>query len=84
MVVSVIGGTGSQGLGIAKRLAVAGESVIVGSRKEEKALKIVEETLEELNENPEQIMFSKVYIPYFTGLARKLTDFDKKIEELNL
>lgn len=50
MVVSVIGGTGSQGLGIAKRLAVAGESVIVGSRKEEKALKIVEETLEELKD----------------------------------
>ena len=44
----------------------------------------IKETLEELNENPEQIMFSKVYIPYFTGLARKLTDFDKKIEELNL
>ncbi len=31
--ISVIGGTGPQGLGIAKRLAIAGEDVIVGSRK---------------------------------------------------
>ena len=50
MTVSVIGGTGPQGLGIAKRLAIAGEEVIVGSRKEEKAIKIVEETLEELKD----------------------------------
>ena len=50
----------------------------------ERKVERVKETLGELNENPEQIMFSKVYIPYFTGLARKLTDFDKKIEELNL
>ena len=50
----------------------------------ERKVERVKETLEELNENPEQIMFSKVYIPYFTGLARKLTDFDKKIEELYL
>ena len=39
MIVSVIGGTGPQGLGIAERLAIAGVEVIVGSRKEEKALK---------------------------------------------
>ena len=44
----------------------------------------IKQDLNDLNENPERIMFSKVYIPYFTGLARKLTDFDKKIEELNL
>ena len=50
----------------------------------ERKVERIKETLNELNENPEQIMFSKVYIPYFTGLARKLTDFDKKIEELNL
>ena len=37
MKVSVIGGTGPQGLGIAERLAIAGVDVIVGSRKEEKA-----------------------------------------------
>lgn len=50
MVVSVIGGTGPQGLGIAKRLAIAGVDVIVGSRKEDKALKIVNETKEELKD----------------------------------
>ncbi|MCI6774868.1 NADPH-dependent F420 reductase [Methanobrevibacter boviskoreani] len=50
MVISVIGGTGPQGLGIAKRLAIAGESVIVGSRKEEKAVNIVKETIEELKD----------------------------------
>ena len=48
--ISVIGGTGPQGLGIAKRLVLAGEPVIVGSRKEEKALQIVEEALEELKD----------------------------------
>lgn len=48
--ISVIGGTGPQGLGIAKRLAIAGEPVIVGSRKEDKALKIVKETKEELKD----------------------------------
>ena len=50
MKISVIGGTGPQGLGIAKRLAIAGEEVIVGSRKEEKALKIVNETIDELKD----------------------------------
>ena len=38
MKVAVIGGTGPQGLGIAKRFAIEGVEVIVGSRKEEKAL----------------------------------------------
>ena len=46
----IIGGTGPQGLGIAKRFAIAGIPVIVGSRKEEKAVKIVEETKEELKD----------------------------------
>ena len=41
MIVSVIGGTGPQGLGIALRLAIEGVEVIVGSRKEEKALDVV-------------------------------------------
>ena len=50
MKVAVIGGTGPQGLGIAKRFAIEGVEVIVGSRKEEKALTIVEETIEELKE----------------------------------
>lgn len=50
MVVSIIGGTGPQGLGIGKRLAIAGVDVIIGSRKEEKALKIVEEAKSELKD----------------------------------
>ncbi len=57
MKIGIIGGTGSQGLGIAKRLAIAGEDVIVGSRKEEKALKIVKETNEEIKEyNPKELV----------------------------
>jgi len=50
MKVAVIGGTGPQGLGIAKRFEIEGVEVIVGSRKEEKALSIVEETVEELKD----------------------------------
>ena len=48
MIVSVIGGTGPQGLGIAERLAIAGVEVIVGSRKEEKALEVVAKAKEDL------------------------------------
>uniref|UniRef100_UPI003890EE5F NAD(P)-binding domain-containing protein n=1 Tax=Methanobrevibacter sp. TaxID=66852 RepID=UPI003890EE5F len=48
MKVSVIGGTGPQGLGIAERLAIAGVEVIVGSRKEEKALEVVAQAKEDL------------------------------------
>ena len=48
MIVSVIGGTGPQGLGIAERLAIAGVEVIVGSRKEEKALDVVAKAKEDL------------------------------------
>ena len=43
MIVSIIGGTGPQGLGIAERLAIEGVEVIVGSRKEDKALSVVEQ-----------------------------------------
>lgn len=50
MLIGIIGGTGAQGLGIAKRLAIAGVDVIVGSRKEEKAIKVVEEAVEEIGE----------------------------------
>ena len=50
MKVAIIGGTGSQGLNLGKRLAIAGEDIIIGSRKEEKALTKVEETLELLKE----------------------------------
>lgn len=48
MIVSVIGGTGPQGLGIGERLAIAGVDVIIGSRKEKKALDIVAKAKEEL------------------------------------
>ena len=39
--------------------------------------------IREVNQNPDRITFSKVYIPYYSGLANKLNDFDKKIKELN-
>ncbi len=50
MRIAIIGGTGSQGLNIGKRLAIAGEDIIIGSRKEEKALTKVEESLELLKD----------------------------------
>ncbi|WP_455644660.1 NADPH-dependent F420 reductase [Methanosphaera sp.] len=50
MRIAIIGGTGAQGLNIGKRFAIAGEDVIIGSRKEEKALTKVEETLEQLKD----------------------------------
>lgn len=50
MKVSVIGGTGPQGLGIVERLAIAGMDVIVGSRKEEKALDVVAKAKEDLSD----------------------------------
>ena len=50
MKISIIGGTGSQGLNLCKRFAIAGEDVIIGSRKEEKALTKVEECLDLLKD----------------------------------
>ena len=50
MKIAIIGGTGAQGLNIAKRLAIAGEDIIVGSRTEEKALSKVEEVKELLTD----------------------------------
>jgi len=38
--VAIIGGTGDQGFGLALRLLKAGEHVIIGSRQEEKALRV--------------------------------------------
>lgn len=53
MKIGIIGGTGAQGLGLAKRLAIAGMDVIVGSRKEEKAIAVVEEAMDEIEKyNP--------------------------------
>ena len=50
MKVSIIGGTGPQGLGIGERLAIAGVDVIIGSRKEEKALDVVAKAKEDLKD----------------------------------
>jgi hypothetical protein len=41
--IAIIGGTGDLGYGLALRWAKAGEKVIIGSRKEEKAIKAAEE-----------------------------------------
>ena len=38
--------------------------------------------LEKQGVNRDRIAFSKVYIPYFTGLANKLIEFDKQIENI--
>ena len=48
MIVSIIGGTGPQGLGIGERLALEGVDVIIGSRKEEKAMEVVEQAKKDL------------------------------------
>ena len=50
MIVSIIGGTGPQGLGIGERLAIEGVDVIIGSRKEEKALDVVAKAKEDLKD----------------------------------
>lgn len=49
----------------------------------ERKIQGVKDRISEMGENPDRITFSKVYIPYFSGLARKLTDFDRKIEKLD-
>lgn len=49
----------------------------------ERKIEKVKERIREVNQNPDRITFSKVYIPYYSGLANKLNDFDKKIKELN-
>ena len=41
--IAILGGTGDQGLGLALRFAVAGRPVVIGSRKEERALEAAEE-----------------------------------------
>lgn len=46
----------------------------------------IEEVKKDINNigiNPERLEFSKVYIPYYRGLAKKLEEFDKKIKNLN-
>tara|TARA_B100001996_G_C18611179_1_gene573766 strand:- start:273 stop:944 length:672 start_codon:yes stop_codon:yes gene_type:complete len=46
MTITIIGGTGPQGKGLAKRLALSGQNVIIGSRNKERA----EEISDELNQ----------------------------------
>jgi NADPH-dependent F420 reductase len=46
--IAILGGTGDQGPGLALRLAIAGEEVIIGSRNKEKADKVAEELNSEL------------------------------------
>ena len=50
MKVGIIGGTGPQGLGIGERLAIEGVDVIIGSRKEEKAVDVVDQAKEDLKD----------------------------------
>ena len=49
----------------------------------ERKIQRVKDRILEMDEDPERLMFSKVYIPYFSGLARKFIDFDKKIAQLD-
>ena len=49
----------------------------------ERKIERVKTQIANADENPNRLAFSKVYIPYFEGLARKLNDFDKQIENLN-
>lgn len=50
MIVSILGGTGDQGPGMALRWAKAGIDVIIGSRQQEKALGIAAELNQELGQ----------------------------------
>ena len=51
MIVSILGGTGEQGPGMALRWAKAGEEVIIGSRQQEKAERVAAELNQELGQN---------------------------------
>ena len=46
-------------------------------------MKKIRREIESNNMNPERLAFSKVYIPYYSGLARKFREFDLKIDEIN-
>ena len=49
----------------------------------ERKIQGVKDRIEELGEDPNRLTFSKVYIPYFSGLARKFNEFDAKIAKLD-
>ena len=46
--IAILGGTGDQGLGLALRFAQAGRPVVIGSRKEERALRAADEVREKV------------------------------------
>ena len=46
--IAILGGTGDQGLGLALRFAAAGRPVVIGSRKEERALAAADEVREKV------------------------------------
>lgn len=50
MIVSILGGTGEQGPGMALRWAKAGVQVVIGSRQQSKAVQVADELNEELGE----------------------------------
>ena len=43
----------------------------------------VKDRIKQLGENPDRVTFSKVYIPYFSGLSRKFNEFDEEIAKLD-
>ena len=49
----------------------------------ERKIQRVKDRITELGEDSERVTFSKVYIPYFSGLANKFVEFDKKIAQLD-
>ncbi len=49
----------------------------------ERKIQRVKDRIVEMGQNPDRITFSKVYIPYFSGLARKFTEFDAEISQLD-
>ena len=78
MKIAVLGGTGQQGPGLALRWAVAGEDVIIGSRKQERAERVAAELNAELGQerirglgNPEAAEAAEVVVltvPYAAHL----------------
>ncbi|MDR0900087.1 MAG: hydrogenase iron-sulfur subunit [Methanobrevibacter sp.] len=51
--------------------------------KVENKVKKLKKYIKKQGIDPERIQFSKVYIPYFSGLAEKFRDFDEKIRAIN-
>ncbi len=79
MTIAILGGTGDQGPGLALRWAMAGETVIIGSRAKEKAEKVAAELNAELGsekirglDNPaaaEAADIAVLTVPYSAHLA---------------